>query len=88
MTEPHRVVAVVSPPQSTFELASAAEVFGLPRPGLAVRYSFGVCAERPGQIPTPVGFDLAVDRGLSALGEADTIVIPGGSGLRKSPPPG
>jgi len=77
MTELHRVLAVVSPQQSTFELASAAEVFGLPRSGLAMRYSFGVCAEHPGRIPTLANFDLAVDLDLSALREADTIVIPG-----------
>jgi len=73
----HRVTALVLPPQSTFELACAAEVFGVHRPGLPVRYAFGVCAERPGAVPTTAGYDMAVPEGLTALERADTIVIPG-----------
>ncbi|MFI7694507.1 helix-turn-helix domain-containing protein [Nonomuraea sp. NPDC049655] len=73
----HRVVALVLPPQSTFELACAAEVFGVRRPGLPARYSFQVCAERPGAVPTLAGYDMAVGAGLSALEAADTVVIPG-----------
>ncbi|MFI6180059.1 helix-turn-helix domain-containing protein [Nonomuraea sp. NPDC051191] len=72
-----RVVALVLPPQSTFELACAAEVFGVRRPGLPSRYAFQVCAERPGVVPTLAGYDMAVGEGLSALEAADTVVIPG-----------
>ncbi|MFI6920105.1 helix-turn-helix domain-containing protein [Nonomuraea spiralis] len=72
-----RVAALVLPPQSTFELACAAEVFGVRRPGLAARYTFQVCAERPGVVPTLAGYDMAVNEGLSALETADTVVIPG-----------
>ncbi|NUR89639.1 MAG: helix-turn-helix domain-containing protein [Nonomuraea sp.] len=73
----HRVVALVQAPQSTFELACAAEVFGMSRPGLPARYAFGTCAERPGAVPTLAGYDMLVTRDLSALREADTVVIPG-----------
>ncbi|WP_219471838.1 helix-turn-helix domain-containing protein [Nonomuraea rhizosphaerae] len=73
----HRVVALVLAPQSTFELACAAEVFGVRRPGLTSRYTFGVCAERPGAVPTLAGYDMAVSDGLPALAAADTVVIPG-----------
>jgi len=73
----HRVVALVLPPQSTFELACAAEVFGIRRPGLPTGYEFGVCAERPGPVPTLAGYDIAVTDGLVALKNADTVVIPG-----------
>lgn len=73
----HRVVALVLPPQSTFELACAAEVFGVPRPGLPARYAFGVCTERPGAVPTLAGYAMVVEKGLSALASADTVVIPG-----------
>ncbi|MFE3455192.1 helix-turn-helix domain-containing protein [Nonomuraea sp. NPDC059194] len=73
----HRVVALVLPPQSTFELACAAEVFGVARPGLPARYAFGVCAERPGAVPTLAGYDLVANEGLTALDAADTVVIPG-----------
>lgn len=72
-----RVVALVHPPQSTFELACAAEVFGIRRPNVATRYSFSVCTHRPGLVATLAGFDMAVSKGLSALKTADTIVIPG-----------
>jgi AraC family transcriptional activator FtrA len=74
---PHRVVALASPPQSTFELACAAEVFGISRPGLPARYEFEVCAERPGGVPTLAGYDIAVGAGLASLAAADTIVVPG-----------
>ncbi|MFH8775915.1 helix-turn-helix domain-containing protein [Streptomyces sp. NPDC017958] len=74
---PHRVVALAIPPQSTFELACAAEVFGLSRDGLPSRYEFGVCAERPGRIATLAGYDMTVSQGLDALQTADTVVIPG-----------
>ncbi|NUR24441.1 MAG: helix-turn-helix domain-containing protein [Catenulispora sp.] len=73
----HRVVSLVLPPQSTFELACAAEVFGVRRPGLPARYSFQVCAEQPGAVPTLAGYDMAVSEGLPALQGADTVVIPG-----------
>ncbi|GHJ52992.1 AraC family transcriptional regulator [Nonomuraea sp. TT08I-71] len=73
----HRVVAVVLPPQSTFELACAAEVFGVQRPGLPALYRFEVCAEQPGSVPTIAGYEMAVTRGLPALDTADTVVIPG-----------
>jgi AraC family transcriptional activator FtrA len=74
---PHRVVALVHPPQSPFELSCASEVFGLDRPGLAARYEFQVCTLRPGPVPTLGGYAITATRGLSALRRADTIVIPG-----------
>lgn len=79
MTEQHRhrVVALVSPLQSTFELACAAEVFGMSRPGIANPYQFSVCAERPGPLSTRAGYDMLVRDGLTALEDADTIVIAG-----------
>ncbi|MFD0853825.1 AraC family transcriptional regulator, partial [Actinomadura adrarensis] len=69
---PHRVVALLNPPQSPFELGCAAEVFG----GVAAaRYDFGVCAERPGPVETTVGYAMLVEAGLEAVGDADTVVI-------------
>ncbi|WP_103956277.1 helix-turn-helix domain-containing protein [Nonomuraea solani] len=73
----HRVVALVGPPQSTFELACAAEVFGVSRPGLPSPYTFGVCAPVPGTIPTLAGYDIQVGQGLEALERAETVVIAG-----------
>ncbi|MFH8616951.1 helix-turn-helix domain-containing protein [Streptomyces sp. NPDC017979] len=73
----HRVVALVHPPQSTFELACTAEVFGIVRPGLSTRYAFEVCTEHPGAVPTCAGYDMLVTAGLDALEGADTVVVPG-----------
>ncbi|MBA8953063.1 AraC family transcriptional activator FtrA [Actinomadura namibiensis] len=73
----HRVVALIRPPQSSFELACAAQVFGVERPGLPARYAFGVCAERPGPVATLAGYDMLVTDGLDALDGADTVVVPG-----------
>ncbi|MBF6135260.1 helix-turn-helix domain-containing protein [Nocardia otitidiscaviarum] len=73
----HRVVALLHPPQSPFELGCAAEVFGTTRPGVPVHYSFRVCAERPGPVRTTAGFAMLVDAGLAALRGADTVIVPG-----------
>lgn len=74
---PHRVVALVTPPQSPFELACASEVFGTVPQDSSLRYSFQVCAERPGSLPTTAGYAMLVEAGLDALQEADTVVVPG-----------
>jgi AraC family transcriptional activator FtrA len=73
----HRVVALLNPPQSPFELACASEVFGTVRQDVPARYTFRVCAERPGPLPTTAGYAMLVDAGLEALDEADTVIIPG-----------
>lgn len=73
----HRVVALVHAPQSTFELACAAEVFGMPRPGLPARYDFRVCSDEPGLVATMAGYHMAVTAGLDALRSADTVVVAG-----------
>jgi AraC family transcriptional activator FtrA len=73
----HRVVALVRPVQSTFELGCGAEVFGTHRNGVPQHYEFDVCAETPGPVPTTAGYTMSVPRGLSALATADTVLIPG-----------
>lgn len=73
----HRVVALVQPVQSTFELGCAMEVFGTVRDGVPRYYEFDVCTEEPGTVPTTAGYALSVPRGLSALDDADTVIIPG-----------
>jgi AraC family transcriptional activator FtrA len=73
----HRVVALVRPVQSTFELGCAAEVFGTPRDGVPQHYEFEVCTEHPGPVATSAGYAMSVPRGLSALAAADTVLIPG-----------
>ncbi|MEU6819077.1 helix-turn-helix domain-containing protein [Streptomyces atriruber] len=83
----HRVVALVHAPQSTFELACAAEVFGIDRPGIPRRYAFGVCAEHPGPVATRAGYDMLVTDGLDALGRADTVIVPGWLPTTEAPSP-
>ena len=73
----HRVVALVRPVQSTFELGCAVEVFGTRRDGIPQYYEFEVCTETPGPVPTSAGYAMSVSRGLSALASADTVLIPG-----------
>ncbi|MFB4298639.1 helix-turn-helix domain-containing protein [Actinomadura sp. NTSP31] len=73
----HQVVALLSPPQSPFELACAAEVFGTVPPDAPARYDFRICAERPGPLQTTGGYPILVGADLTALQEADTVVVPG-----------
>ncbi|MEU3371092.1 helix-turn-helix domain-containing protein [Streptomyces sp. NPDC006660] len=83
----HRVAALVHSPQSTFELACAAEVFGIERRGLPTRYAFFVCTEHPGAIATRAGYDMLVTEGLDALDGADTVVVPGWLPTDETPSP-
>ncbi len=83
----HRVVALVRPVQSTFELGCAFEVFGTVRAGIAPRYDFAVCAEKPGLVATSAGYAIAVTEGLSALGAADTVIVPGWAPVEAPLPP-
>ncbi|MEV0280752.1 helix-turn-helix domain-containing protein [Streptomyces sp. NPDC050610] len=73
----HRVVALLNPPQSPFELACATEVFGTTPQDEQPRYSFRICAEHPGPLRTTAGYAMLVDVGLEALEHADTVVVPG-----------
>src|SRR3954451_3783782 len=74
----HVVAALAAEPVPPFELAVAAEVFGLDRPELGVPwYDFRVCAATPGPIGTKAGFTIQACDGLDTLARADTVVIPG-----------
>lgn len=75
----HRVVALVTAPQATFELGCVAAVFR------DERYRFSVCTDRPGAIRTTEGFDMVVSSGLRALDRADTIVVPGWLPINREP---
>ncbi|MFB4317250.1 GlxA family transcriptional regulator [Actinomadura sp. 21ATH] len=73
----HRVVALLNPPQSPFELSCATEVFGTVPQGEPPRYTFQNCAEHPGPLQTTAGYAMLVDAGLEALEQADTVIVPG-----------
>ncbi|MBB6550054.1 GlxA family transcriptional regulator [Nonomuraea rubra] len=74
---PHRVVALVAPDQELYPVTSASAVFGYHGPDIPQHYSFRLCAERPGSLPTTLGVPIQVDDGLEALGDADTVLIAG-----------
>jgi len=80
---PHRVVALVVPNVVAFDLSIAAQIFG--HPGEAGRYSFQVCAETPGDVPSTTGFPIGVRHGLELLDSADTVIVPGFRPLRDPP---
>ncbi|MER6300159.1 helix-turn-helix domain-containing protein [Kitasatospora sp. NPDC001539] len=71
------MAALLGTPQSPFELACAAEVFGTERAGLPSHYDFALCTRDPGPVPTTLGAPLLVDAGLETLEQADTVIIPG-----------
>ncbi|MEV0830441.1 GlxA family transcriptional regulator [Nonomuraea rubra] len=74
---PHRVVALVAPHQELYPVTSASAVFGYHGPDIPQHYSFRLCAERPGSLPTTLGVPIQVDDGLEALGDADTVLVAG-----------
>lgn len=75
----HRVVALVTAPQASFEFGCAAAVFRDPP------YRFSVCTERAGNVRTTEGFDMVVTSGLRALDTAGTIVVPGWLPINREP---
>src|SRR5688572_12041688 len=76
----HRVVALALPGLITFDLSCLVQIFGCvpdldgdePR-----RYDFVVCGPGGRKVRTSDGFDLAVTHDLTALGDADTVAVPG-----------
>src|SRR6187549_402500 len=73
----HEVAVVAFPGISPFHLAVPSTVFAArSRSAPTPRYRVTVCAEEPGALATDAGYDLLVERGLDALGEAQTVVVP------------
>jgi transcriptional regulator GlxA family with amidase domain len=78
----HHVAVLALADVVAFDLSTPAQVFGNePR-----RYAFTACGVRAGSVPSTTGFAIDVPRGLDAVAEADTVLVPG---LRPSqwPPP-
>jgi AraC family transcriptional activator FtrA len=74
----HLVVALALPTVILLDLAAPTHLFG--HCG-GDRYRFEVVGLRPGQISTSTGMELTTRRGLTALEDADTIVVPGFAGI-------
>jgi transcriptional regulator GlxA family with amidase domain len=71
----HRVVAVALRDVVAFDLSIPAQVFG--HEDERDRYSFEVCTDVPGLVPSTTGYAIDVRRGLDALATADTVAVPG-----------
>jgi transcriptional regulator GlxA family with amidase domain len=71
----HRVVALAVPEVVAFDLSIPAQIFG--HREARDLYEFTVCAERPGRVASTTGFAIEAAADLSALRDADTIVVPG-----------
>jgi transcriptional regulator GlxA family with amidase domain len=81
---PHRVVALAVPDVVAFDLSIAAQIFG--HRDERDRYSFAVCAEQPGSVPSTTGFAIGAPHGLDVLDAADTVIVPGFLPLTDPPP--
>ena len=74
---PHRVAALVFDGVAAFELGVVVELFGLERPELGVPwYELAVCSDEPGPLRAVGGFAVLPGRGLDAVAEADTVIVP------------
>ncbi|MGE8638737.1 MAG: GlxA family transcriptional regulator [Achromobacter sp.] len=84
----HTVAVIAFEGISPFHLSVPCMVFGddLARLGVP-RYQLLICGERPGLIPTMSGFKIEVEHDLSALAQADTIIMPAWRDPEESAPP-
>jgi AraC family transcriptional regulator, transcriptional activator FtrA len=70
----HRVVTLALPAVILLDMAAPTEIFG--ELG-GDRYRFELAGLRKGQVETSTGMPVVAGRGLEALQDADTIVVPG-----------
>jgi AraC family transcriptional activator FtrA len=78
----HRVAVLALADVVAFDLSTPAQVFG----NEPERYAFTACGVRAGRVPTTTGFALDVPRGLDALADADTVLVPGLRPVQWPPP--
>jgi transcriptional regulator GlxA family with amidase domain len=69
----HHVTVLALADVVAFDLSTPAQVFGN-EPG---RYAFTACGVRAGRVPSTTGFAIDLPRGLDAVAEADTVLVPG-----------
>ncbi len=81
-TRGHLVAALAHDDLCTFEYGITAEIFGQSRPEMGAHwYEFITVAATPGPLRALGGLRFQAEFGLDALEMADTIVIPGWSGI-------
>lgn len=86
MTDP-AVAAIAFDGISPFHLSVPCLVFGADRTDLGLpRFDFRVCAIEDGPIRTDAGLTISVPHGLSALDDADIVIVPSWKDLGSSPP--
>ncbi|MER9233224.1 helix-turn-helix domain-containing protein [Mesorhizobium sp. M0622] len=86
MTDPV-VAAIAFDGISPFHLSVPCLVFGADRTSLGLpRFDFRVCAIEDGPIRTDAGLTISVPHGLSALDDADIVIVPSWKDLGISPP--
>lgn len=74
----HRVVALCFDGVVAFDLAAPAQAFGGAHDaGGRPLYEFSTCSVDGAEVLTTSGFGVRPQAGLEALGEADTVVVPG-----------
>ena len=83
----HLIAVVAFDRISPFHLAVPCVVFGDAQPAGGAAYQLRVCAAESGPLRTTAGFSLAVEHGLEALAEADTIIVPSWRDPAERPPP-
>lgn len=74
MQRPHQVVVLVLDGALPLDVGIASEVF---HPESGFPYEVSTCGVAAGTVPAHGSFGYAVPRGLDALDDADTIVVPG-----------
>ncbi|MDO0976651.1 GlxA family transcriptional regulator [Mycolicibacterium frederiksbergense] len=74
MQRPHQVVVLVLEGALPLDVGIPAEVF---HPETGFGYEVSVCGVTAGTVPSHGSFGYAVPRGLDALADADTIIVPG-----------
>jgi AraC family transcriptional regulator, transcriptional activator FtrA len=82
------VAALVYDGLCTFEYGIAVELFGLSRPELGPEwYRFVSVAAESGPLRATGGLTITADAGISRLGKADLIIVPGWKGVDAPPSP-
>jgi len=76
-SQPHRVALMVSDGCNPFEISTAAEIFGLPRPELGFQpYEVAFCSPTGAAVMRDGLFTMTGIKTLRCLASADTLIVP------------
>jgi AraC family transcriptional regulator, transcriptional activator FtrA len=83
----HRVVALCLDGVVALDLAGPAHAFtAASRPADGALYEFTTCSRGGGRVSSPTGFAIVPEHDLSALGRAQTILVPAHENVFDTPP--